>query len=587
MSTVTLPALNEGMIQFLYRAPIGLLQTTTEGAILMINPTASRLLTPLALENELANLFDVLEPVLPELRQRAAASTPEPGSVICEDLRFMLPDFGKPSELPRMLALSLQHVEAGQLMGSLRDVTVAVVQERRRIASELHDAARIDDLTGLPNRVAILEKLDAAASARETPQQRFGLLYLNVDRFAAVNVAHGSAVGDLLLTRISDRLTRVLRPGDAIGRSSGPMAARLGGDEFVVIIDDLQGPDQAVAIARRVIEALSRPYGIDDMRLHVGVSLGIVISSPAEACEPQALLQEARIAMREAKRAGTSQLALFEPTMMERAAARGSLEQDLRRALERDEVTVAFQPIVLLDDGRGVGFEALARWQHPRRGAVPPVEFISVAEECGLIPALGAHVLRLATAQFARWRREWGATAPRYLSVNLSRAQLSDPALVKQIAALLQEVGLPAHCLQLEITESMAGQDSVMQERLPALKAIGVSLALDDFGTGYSSLACLHQMPVDVVKIDRSFVSQSETSAHHRVLIDATVRVARSLGMGTVAEGIETAGQSAVLKTLGCEKGQGYLFGRPLSTSEASAWWRAQVAAHSDRRNSA
>ncbi len=581
MTSHTLPVLNEGLIQFLYRAPIGLLQTTLDGEILMINPTAARHMMPLAVAGNLSNLFEVLLPVLPDLRAAAAAASREPGSVVCEDLRFTLPETGRSGEPARTLALSLQRLDAESLMGSLSDVTIAVVHERRRIDIELHDAARIDVLTGLPNRLAMLELVEARRTA--SPRNgHFALLYLNFDRFSAVNVAHGTEIGDLLLCRISDRLTRLLRPGDAIARAGGPMAARLGGDEFVVYIDAVRGPAEAVSIGRRVVESLARPFGIRGLRLQVGVSVGIALSGAESDDDAQGMLQDARIAMREAKLAGIAHLAVFEPSMKVRAAARGSLEQDLRRAIERDEIQLAYQPIVLLNENQGCGFEALARWHHPRRGMVSPVEFIPVAEDCGLITALGARVLEVACIQFARWCREWGNAAPSVLSVNLSRAQLDDPGLVSQVEALLRTTGMPPQKLQLEITESMAGQEALLQERLPALKALGIMLALDDFGTGYSSLACLHQMPVDVVKIDRSFVSQSETSAHHRVLIDATVRVARSLGMSTVAEGIETPGQAAILKNLGCEKGQGYLFAKPLTATEAMQWWARQPGYQTD-----
>jgi diguanylate cyclase (GGDEF)-like protein len=563
-------------MQFLYRAPIGLLQTSLDGGILLINPTAARHMMPLAVAGNLSNLFDVLDPVLPDLRARAAAASSEPGTVLCEDLRFTLPGTGRGGEPPLTLALSLQRLDAELLMGSLSDVTVAVVHERRRIQTELHDAARIDVLTGLPNRLALLELVETRR-ATASGNGRFALLYINVDRFSAVNVAHGVQIGDRLLCSISDRLNRLLRPNDAIARAGGPMAARLGGDEFVVLIDALPGAVEAMGVARRLIESLARPFGIEDLRLQVGVSVGIALSGADSDNDAQALLQNARIAMREAKHGDNTHLTVFENSMKERAAARGSLEQDLRRAIERDEIQVAWQPIVRLEDNQGVGFEALARWHHPRRGMVSPTEFIPVAEDCGLIAAMGARVLEIACTQFARWRREWGNNAPSVLSVNLSRAQLAEPVLVEQVASLLRTTGLPPEQLQLEITESMAGQEAMLQQRLPGLKGLGVMLALDDFGTGYSSLACLHQMPVDVVKIDRSFVCQSETSDHHRVLIDATVRVARSLGMSTVAEGIETTGQAQILKSLGCEKGQGYLFARPLTVVDAMQWWVRQL----------
>ncbi|WP_348755249.1 EAL domain-containing protein, partial [uncultured Aquincola sp.] len=232
-----------------------------------------------------------------------------------------------------------------------------------------------------------------------------------------------------------------------------------------------------------------------------------------------------------------------------------------------------------LGSGLAVGAEALVRWRHPERGIVPPIEFIEIAEETGLIGRLGEYVLTEACRQFVQWGGELGAQAPQLLSVNLSRAQLFEGDIAAQVAAALHRSGLPPQQLQLEVTESLAAQDDRIQARLHELKALGLSLALDDFGTGYSSLASLHQLPVDVVKIDRSFVSQSESSAHHRVLIEATLKVARSLGMRTVAEGIETPGQSAILQALHCDKGQGYYYARPMPAEDAARWFLAHVPA--------
>jgi EAL domain-containing protein (putative c-di-GMP-specific phosphodiesterase class I) len=278
----------------------------------------------------------------------------------------------------------------------------------------------------------------------------------------------------------------------------------------------------------------------------------------------------------EAKRAGGARLAVFDPGMRERAAQRGAMEIALRRALERGELFVLYQPVVGLQQGAGIdhaaGVEALVRWQHPERGMVSPLEFIGVAEECGLIGALGDFVLRTACADFMHWQAVLGARAPRRMAVNLSRAQLADPGLKNRVQEILQACGMAPDCLQLEITESLAAQDETVQARLHELKTLGLTLALDDFGTGYSSLSSLHLLPVDTVKIDRSFVSQAETSAHHRVLIGATLQVARSLGMGTVAEGIETAFQAQFVREIGCDKGQGFLFSRPVSAAAILQW---------------
>jgi EAL domain-containing protein (putative c-di-GMP-specific phosphodiesterase class I) len=257
--------------------------------------------------------------------------------------------------------------------------------------------------------------------------------------------------------------------------------------------------------------------------------------------------------------------------MKERAARRGAIEEGLRDALQNGGLFVAYQPIVSLAGGRCTGVEALVRWRQGAR-VVPPSEFIPVAEEVGLIGAVGEHVLREACAWFADVRARLGEAAPAYLSVNLSRAQLAQPEIVALVAQVLAASGVPGERLQLEVTETLAAQDAQANARLRELKALGVRIALDDFGTGFSSLACLHQLPVDVVKIDRSFVEEAETSEHRRVLVEATVRVAASLGMDTVVEGVETAAQARILRQLGCTSAQGYLFARPMPAGELERW---------------
>jgi EAL domain-containing protein (putative c-di-GMP-specific phosphodiesterase class I) len=281
--------------------------------------------------------------------------------------------------------------------------------------------------------------------------------------------------------------------------------------------------------------------------------------------------------MYEAKRAGRGRYVVFHPSMHDRVARSASLEHDLRAGLQADQIYPVYQPIVDLREPAGrVAVEALARWRHPQRGLVPPSEFIPVAEESGLIADLGDRILKAACCDFVRWQRELGARAPSSIAVNLSRAQLLDPALLDDVMRSIRDSGIDPACLQLEITESLAAQDACIQSALHALKALGVTLALDDFGTGYSSLACLHQLPVDTVKIDRSFVRDAQRSDYHRVLIEATVQVARSLGMKTVAEGVETAGQLELVRSLQCGKAQGYLFSRPLPGAELPAWIAAR-----------
>ena len=347
------------------------------------------------------------------------------------------------------------------------------------------------------------------------------------------------------------------------------------GDEFLVVLDDLQHPNDAHAIAQRLIDAMNQPFAIYGQQVHCSISMGVVLTEQAEG-DASAVIQDANIAMVEAKRSGGAKFVVFEPVMRERAANRASVEVDLRKALVNNELFVVYQPVVGLQSPNGVdksaGVEALVRWRHPSRGIVPPFEFIEVAEECGLIGALGEFVLNVACHQFMKWQKTLGARAPKLLAVNLSRAQLADDMLVSTVSCILKTTGMQAQQLQLEVTESMAAQGDDVQARLHELRSLSLTLALDDFGTGYSSLASLHLLPVKTLKIDRSFVEQADTSPHHRVLVEATVLVAKSLGLSTVAEGIETAEQARVIAQLGCEKGQGYFFSKPLMADDLERW---------------
>ena len=376
-----------------------------------------------------------------------------------------------------------------------------------------------------------------------------------------------------LLRRVGERLNGTVRQSDASGGSevNESAAARLNSDQFVLVLPGLREPADAHRVAQRIVDALAKPFAIGDQTVHMTASVGVVLRAHAIG-DAEEVLQNANLAMHEAKRAGGARYDLFQPAMKERASRLGALESDLRRAILERQLFVVFQPIVAMSDESCVGFEALVRWRHPVRGIVPPIEFIGVAEETGLIGSLGEFVMIEACRQLATWRRELGRVAPDFISVNLSRAQLLGGAFIQQVRAALHACALSARHLQMEITESLAAQDADVIAQLHELKELGLSLALDDFGTGYSSLSSLHQLPVDVVKIDRSFVCQVESSAHHRVLIEATVMVAKSLGMTTVAEGIETPGQHEALRALGCDKGQGYLHAKPMTADVAREW---------------
>jgi diguanylate cyclase (GGDEF)-like protein len=568
----------EALMQFLDRTPIGLVQTTLDGTIEMLNPMSSQLLMPLAHDGALENLFVVLDRVAPQLRQLVAGFAP-PSGVVCEGMRLDV-DGGA-----QVLSLNVLKLDNVRLMAAVSDVTLEAQREQERLAHRLSNAARTDALTRMPNRSAVLEQLRLVQE--RLVQERgpaaddgggFAVLFMNCDRFRQVNDALGQRAGDQLLIMIADRIRSVLRPPtDRIGVHGGQLAARVGGDEFIVVLDGLRRPEDAESVAARLIATVGRGYTVQGHDVVCSVSVGIAWGGVTPQ-EPDELLRDASIAMVEAKRAGGGRHVRFAQAMRERAARRSDIEADLRLALQEDQLFVVYQPVVALRaDGStdySAGVEALVRWQHPLRGVVPPFEFIGIAEESGLIGPLGDFVLQRACTDFQGWRQSLGDAAPRLLAVNLSRAQLGEAGWSETVARILGETGVDARQLQLEVTESLAAQDAQIQQRLHELKALGITLALDDFGTGYSSLASLHLLPVDTVKIDRSFVSQSESSEHHRVLIEATVKVAQSLGMSTVAEGIETTAQAEVVRALRCDKGQGYLYSKPL-TSDALLTWLA------------
>ena len=454
------------------------------------------------------------------------------------------------------------------------------VTHRKHLENELRQRALTDSLTQLPNRAVVLDRLQQAISrARRVPGYHFALLFMDFDRFKLVNDSLGHGTGDALLRQIAQRLQLVLRGYDSVAHQGGEhTAARIGGDEFVVLLDSLPHVGEAEVITQRLLGVLSQPYQIGRHEVHSSASIGSVTSDQA-ASDAETMLRDADTAMYEAKRAGRGRAVCFDASMHERVARSMGLESELRQALaghetEFGELFVVYQPVVALGSAHVASVEALARWRHPTRGLVSPAQFIPIAEESGLIGPLGEWVLKAACQQFMRWQTELGASAPHSVAVNLSRAQLQLSRLVPAVAAALHETGMSPSQLHLEVTESLAAQDEGVKATLHQLKALGVQLSLDDFGTGYSSLACLHELPVDCVKLDRSFVSRAETSDVHRVLIQSTVLMAQTLGLRTVAEGVETEGQAALLLQLGCQLAQGYLYSPPLPNEALEAWLR-------------
>lgn len=444
------------------------------------------------------------------------------------------------------------HDERGQLSELVcvsRDVT-----ERKSAELQLAHQAMHDALTGLPNRTLFIDRLaHALRRRRRGGTGALAVLFFDVDRFKVINDSLGHAAGDRLLIDIAARVDGALRPADTV--------ARFGGDEFTVLCEDIAGELEAVAIAQRLVDRFQEPFHLDGREVFLSTSIGIALANGSASGRsgerPDDLIRDADAAMYRAKELGKARYELFDTAMRTQALRRLELENALRRAVKRDELRLHLQPEIAVDTGAIVGFEALVRWEHPERGLLGPSEFVPLAEETGLIGAVGEWVLRHACAAAAAWR------APGLvISVNVSPRQLATGDFVELVETVLAETGLDPTTLCLELTESAVVESGAMAT-LAGLKRLGVQLAIDDFGTGWSSLGHLRRFPIDVVKLDRSFVSGLGRDAQDTSIAAAIISLAHALGLSTVAEGIETGEQLAVLASLGCDLGQGYLFARP------------------------
>lgn len=462
-----------------------------------------------------------------------------------------------------LIATNLLHDPAVQgLVVTVRDIT-----ERKAFEQQLTQQAFFDALTGLPNRVLFLDRLKQALVRAGRRKDTVGLLFIDVDNFKLINDSLGHAAGDKLLTEAAARLRSCVRAQDTV--------ARLGGDEFVVVLELLAGADDAVPVAKAITHQFSRPFQLDGREVVVTASIGVALGEAGQD-DADSLLRNADLAMYRAKSSGRACYVVFDPSMHTDTLARLELENDLRRALDHGELRVHYQPIVRMETGRVSEVEALVRWQHPTRGLVSPGAFIPLAEETGLIIPLGQWVLEEACRQVAAWHKQFASEPPLTLSVNLSPRQFQKPNLVADVTQALQQAGLPACCLKLEITESMIMQDvEATIGTLWELKNLGLQIAIDDFGTGYSSLSYLKRLPLDVLKIDRSFVSGIGESPEDAAIVHAIMALARSLNLKVTGEGIETAEQAALLGEWGCDRGQGYLFSLPLDDQAAGALLQA------------
>jgi len=430
------------------------------------------------------------------------------------------------------------------------------ITDRKRYEEQLTHAALHDSLTGLPNRALVQDRIDNAL--RRTGPGRFvGVLFMDIDHFKVLNDARGHSAGDRLLIALAERLMEMARPGDTV--------ARFGGDEFVMLCEDLHSPDELPAIAAQVVDGLAAPFD-DDQQFAVTVSVGIALGE--HSSNGATLLRDADAAMYRAKEEGRNRYAFFDEELRSRVLARLTTESELRAAIENNELCIHYQPVIDLHTGAIVGAEALARWQHPQRGIVGPAQFISVAEESGLVLPMGRFVLRATCNQARHWRALWPDHSLG-VSVNLSPLQLARPGIVNDVAGALHAAGLDGDQLALELTETaLVDARHAPVAKLHALRNLGVRIAIDDFGTGYSSLSRLKQFPIHSIKIDQSFVAGLGSDSDDDAIVAATLAMASTLGLAVIAEGIENEAQRRALLRLGCRYGQGFCFGVPMPADE-------------------
>jgi diguanylate cyclase (GGDEF)-like protein len=446
----------------------------------------------------------------------------------------------------------------------------AELSERKKMESQLRHDAFHDSLTGLPNRSLFLDRLSHALQLYQrrshlntnTFPEQFAVLFLDLDRFKIINDSLGHLAGDQLLMTVAERLVNCLRSGDTV--------ARLGGDEFVMLIEEIEDINDVLEVVFRIQEALKVPADIDGHEIFISTSIGIALNS-SEYNQPDQLLRDADTAMYRAKEQGRSRYEIFNPAMHSEALKKLKIENELRRAIEREELRVYYQPIVNLRSRQIIGFEALVRWQHPEQGLIFPEEFIFLAEEAGLITAIDFWVLKEACYQLQAWQKQFPMVSNLTMSVNLSAKQFTKPDLTSQIESILKNTNLSNTNLKIEITESiLIERTSLATQILSELKERNIQTCIDDFGTGYSSLSYLHRFPIHTLKIDRSFVSRIDHNSEYSEIVKAIIILGINLGLHVIAEGVETAEQLRFLETHSCHAGQGYHFFMPLDATAAT-----------------
>ena len=450
------------------------------------------------------------------------------------------------------------------------------------LMEDLKHRAGFDSLTGLPNKANLMDRIQLSIAMSRKGLASFAVMFIDLDRFKLINDSLGHDCGDLVLKEAAKRLEASVRCCDLVVRcGSDAIVSRFGGDEFVILIELIPTANAAELIAARISTAMCKPLLVGGQMHYLSASIGIVMSS-GQYDSTDDVIRDADIAMYEAKAAGRGCFRLFEASMRSRAVQRWQLDADLRQAIERDQFFLQYQPIVDLKTGLVEGVEALIRWNHPNRGIIAPTEFIPTAEETGLIVAIGEWVTRTACKQYADWFAADSNATPNYISINLSRQQLIQSDFPKFFQSVLSEYGIAPSSVHFELTESevMKGLAASVAA-IKALRALGTKIDLDDFGTGYSSLACLHELPIDVLKLDRTLISKMDQGGYPSKLVELVLQLLSGSAMRVVAEGIETIGELSKLQNLQCHLGQGYYFSKPLDGDKLEAFVRKQRSQHS------
>jgi PAS domain S-box-containing protein len=481
----------------------------------------------------------------------------------------------------RILESTASPIENTSANGGCLVIVNRDITDRKRAEELASHNAFHDSLTGLPNRVLLTDRLrQALMRARRHGASRVAVLLVDIDEFKLINDSLGHSIGDQVLIEVTKRLTSCIRDSDTTARLASAITpdiganddalARFGGDEFTILLEDVSAPSDAIRVAQRIQQELQPPFTVEKQTIAISASIGVALNTSAPA-GPEDLLRDAELAMYRAKGKGKACCELFDPAMHSSAVQRLRVETDLRRGVEHGELIVYYQPIVSLETGKIAGFEALSRWQRPQ-GIVPPAEFLSVAEETGLILAINRALLREACAQLHTWQAEFACNPPLHISVNISPKQFAQPKLTEEIADILRQSGTDPARIHLEITETTTMHDAdAAQAKLTELKRLGVHLSIDDFGTGFSSLSRLPRFPVDILKIDRVFISGMLTNRDNFEIVRLILTLAQSMRLKVVAEGTETEAQVLELKRMGCSLAQGYFYSPPVASKAAFA----------------